>query len=421
MKPVRPFLCAAILAALCLTSGPAAAELWPPSTVVETDPDGDSRWAGRGRAFSEQASRLEEALERYREIERRGGWNKVPTDVAMGPESFYDCSRIAALEQRLIAEGYLRSGSTPPPPPRVTVPPPKPRRGEPPRPPPRPASCQYGRALTEAMKAFQADRRVLGIGQLGSQTMAQLNRPVEEIVNILERDVGRWRYVSLSPSGTYLLVNIPFYELIAYERGREGIRVPVIVGQKSWQTPLFSDELEYIVVNPDWGIPDSIAKQEIWPLAKRDPNYLRRQGITATGGSLRQKPGPNNPLGRIKFVMPNEHNVYLHDTPGQRAFTAAVRALSHGCIRLAKPIDLANYLLHDDPQWNPRRLQAAIASGKTQQINLREHVPVHIVYSTSRVNDEGRVELRPDVYEMNKRPAREAQRAPSDESLEAWP
>jgi len=139
----------------------------------------------------------------------------------------------------------------------------------------------------------------------------------------------------------------------------------------------------------------------------------------ATGESLRQKPGPNNPLGRIKFVMPNEHDVYLHDTPAKGAFNAAVRALSHGCVRLGSPMDLAHYLLSDQPQWNPRRLEAAIGTGETQHINLTHHMPVHIIYSTSRVNDHGRLELRPDVYGKNA--ADERTRHPSDESLEAWP
>ena len=419
MNMARKLLPAALFCASVLLGGPAAAQPWPPSTIDESGGDtGRGRADNGGHGSSEQALRLEEALGRYRDIERRGGWNKVPTDLVMGPPYPYECSRIAALERRLIAEGYLRRGSTPPPPPR----PAPPKRGTEP-PVGQGGYCTYGPALTAAVSAFQADRKVLGTGQLGSQTMAQLNRPVQEIVDILEHDLERWRHVSLSPAGTYLLVNIPFYELGVFESGREVLRIPVIVGQPSWPTPLFSDEVEYIIVNPDWGIPDSIAKQETWPMARRDPGYFRRAGIVATGEGLRQKPGPRNPLGRIKFMMPNHHNVYLHDTPEQRAFTAAVRALSHGCIRLAKPLELANYLLRDEPEWDPRRLQSAIASGRTQQINLRHHMPVHVVYSMSRVNDEGRVELRPDVYGMNKRRARDDERRPKsgDESLQAWP
>ena len=421
MIPAFHSIRAAIVCSGVLLSG----LVWPSSTFAQSDRD--ARWGGGDtvvRGSSEQARRLEEALERYRDIERRGGWGTFSSDLPLGPPYSYECSLLASLERRLVAEGYLRKVSEPPPPPPAPEPPKSGRRAKtPPPPPPPPPRCEYGPALTDAVRAFQADRKILGDGQVGERTRNELNRPVEEVVEILEQDLARWRTVALHPTSTYLLVTIPFFELEVFERGRQTMRIPVIVGQPSWPTPLFNDELEYIVVNPDWGIPDTIAKLEYLPQARRDPKYLARQGITDTGGGLRQKPGPRNPLGRIKFVMPNEHDVYLHDTPEQRAFTAAVRALSHGCIRLSKPMDLAHYLLRDDPQWNPRRLQEAVASGKTMQINLKEHMPVHIVYSTSRVNDEGRVELRPDVYKRNRKTARtEASVAQSsDEKVEAWP
>jgi len=427
MSIARKHLRSFLLSATFLLMGPAAATGQSPSGDDEGRYGRAPRTGAGGFGQSEQAQRLEEALERYREIERRGGWNTVPTDVAIGPDQSYDCTRIAAVERRLIAEGYLDRGSTPPP-----LPPSAPQPGKRPLPvKPQSASvparmghggpCKYTSALTEAVKEFQLDRKVLGYGQIGKLTMAQLNRPVEEIISILEHDLQRWQKVSLPSGGTYLLINIPYYELIAYEGGREALRMPVIVGQPTWKTPQFNDELEYIVVNPDWGIPESIAKLEYWPSARRDPKYLSRQGITTTGASLRQKPGPQNPLGKLKFVMPNSHDVYLHDTPAKKAFTAAVKALSHGCVRVGEPVNLANYLLRDDPQWDPRRLENAIATGKTMHINLAEHVPVYIVYSTSRVNDEGRLELRPDVYGFNNGFAREAAEGPRAEDLDSGP
>jgi len=420
MRIARKLIHAAILCASIVLSGSVASQAQPQPAAGEGDGDARGHWMNvSNHGASEQAWRLGDALERYRAIERQGGWRKIPAGPAMGPEYFYDCARIAAIERRLIAEGYLRRRSTPPP----LAPPPgqaAPRRSksspnEPPKGPPQ--RCRYGPALTAAVSAFQADRKVLGYGQVGALTIAQLNRPVQEIVDILERDLERWRTVSPEPSGTFLLVNIPFFELSVYESGRETMRMPVIVGQPSWQTPTFRAEIEHVILNPDWGIPDRIAKLEYLPIARRDPGYLRRQGITTEGG-LRQKPGPRNPLGRIKFVMPNPNDVYLHDTPEKGAFNAAVKALSHGCIRVKNPVELANYLLRDDPQWDPRRLETAVASGKTQQINLAHHMPVHIIYSTSRVNDDGRVELRPDVYGKN---SNELPRGLGDESLAAWP
>lgn len=351
----------------------------------------------------DQLPRLEAALERYREIERRGGWKPLPETQAMGAPFSYDCKLIAAIEKRLVIEGYLERMTPPPPPPPVPEKPALAFLGQKTPPPPPPPRCAYNQALVAAMRNFQADRYILGDGQLGAKTRNELNRPVGQIVDILEQDIARWRGVPLERDGTFLLVNIPFFELSAFDDGTETMRMAVVVGQKGWETPRFSDELEYIIVNPDWGIPEKIAKAEYWPSARRNPKWLTYRGISSDGGSLRQKPGPNNPLGRIKFVMPNEHDVYLHDTPEKRAFPAAVRALSHGCVRLSRPVDLADYLLRDQPEWNPKRLQSAIASGKTLHINLRRTMPVHIVYSQTRVNEAGRVELRPDVYGLNRR------------------
>jgi murein L,D-transpeptidase YcbB/YkuD len=385
------------------------------------DPRNDPRlegWTDIGSpGVPDQESRLEEALARYRQIEARGGWKAVPTDLTMGPEFTYDCRRIAAIERRMIAEGYLERGSTPRPPAPLPpgVKPPKQPKQPKNAPPPREPHCRYTDDLTDAIKAFQLDRKILGYGQLGGKTMTELNRPVEEIVAILERDLERWRRVPISPSGTYILVNIPFFDMRLYEAGEEVMRMPVVVGKKEWQTPQFNDELEYIVINPDWGIPETIAKLEYWPTARKNPKWLANQGITAVGGSLRQKPGPRNPLGKIKFLMPNPHDVYLHDTAEKGAFKASVRALSHGCIRLSRPMDLGYYLLRDQPAWGRARLDAAIATGRTQQINLTRHMPVHIIYSTSRVNADGRVEIRPDVYGKNRGlPRREEEPIPRE-------
>lgn len=384
MKTGSRVLLAATAAAVAVLAlgGPATAAEFPPPTPLLAD----------------QASGLEEALERYREIERRGGWGVFRSELPMGAPFSYDCRLIAALEKRLILEGYLDHRSSPPPPPPLADAKRKPSAKAPPPPPP---LCRYGPELVAAVSAFQADRYVLGDGQVGGLTKVELNRPVEELVDLLERDVARWRSVSLERSGTYLLVNIPFFELVAFEHGRETLRMPVVTGQKTWQTPQFRAEVQYMILNPDWGIPEKIAKQEYLPQARRDPKYLGRIGITSTGGSLRQKPGPRNPLGRIKFVMPNPNDVYLHDTPEKGAFKAASRALSHGCVRLSRPLDLAAYLLRDQPQWSAERVESAIATKRTQQINLREEIPVHIVYSTTRVNEAGRVEFRRDVYEKN--------------------
>jgi murein L,D-transpeptidase YcbB/YkuD len=398
MTNARKVFRTAIVCAGLVLAGPLAAQSQLKPAADDPRLAGWSDIGGEGAA--DQPALLERMLDRYREIQARGGWKRVPTDLVMGPEYSYDCGRIAMLERRLMAEGYLDRSTLPPPPPPLPpgVKPPKQTKNAPP---PRPAQCRYTERLARALRNFQLDRKILGYGQLGGKTMTELNRPVGEIIGILQQDLARWRDVPLSPSGSFILVNIPFFDLRVYERGEEMLRMAVVTGKKDWQTPLLVEELEYVIVNPDWGIPEKIAKQEYWPSAKRNPKWLANQGIVASGGSLRQKPGPRNPLGRIKFVMPNSHDVYLHDTPEKGAFKAAVRALSHGCVRLSRPLDLAHYLLRDQPAWNPERLDDAIASGRTMHINLTHHVPVYVVYSTSRVNAEGRLELRPDIYGRN--------------------
>lgn len=393
------------------SGGPAAAAVAAP---VQPPPPLEVHVAPQGIAAADQPRLLAAALRRYREIQARGGWEQGPTDYVIGAPYAYECWRIDALENRMIAEGYLARLSSRPKFPVVTeqavsgadgeaagVKKVSPEKGTAVVYPDY-VRCPYTRELAEAVATFQYDRKVRGTGQLTTSTMHELNRPVEDIIAIIEQDLERWMKFKPEDSGTFILVTIPFFELRLYQNAREELQMPVVVGMPSWATPVMDDAIEYVIVNPSWGIPTRIAKEEYWPHARRDPDYLRRQGIEAEGGSLRQKPGPNNPLGRIKFVMPNEHDIYLHDTPHQRAFDAKVKALSHGCVRLSQPLDLATALLDKDGGWTRSAIEASIASRASKRVNLAQPMPVHIVYATSRVNEAGRLELRPDVYGRNR-------------------
>ena len=194
---------------------------------------------------------------------------------------------------------------------------------------------------------------------------------------------------------------MPGFELHVVERGQTVLRSKVIVGGKSNETPIFDDWIRFIEINPSWYVPTSIVP-ELLATEERRPGYLARNGFQwrGTGGStatLVQRPGPENALGRIKFLFPNHHAVYLHDTPQPRLFGRSQRSLSHGCVRVEKPNELAMALLGDQG-WDMARLDRAYRSRKTQRIELVEPVPVFLDYRTAYVDAEGRLNLRPDLY-----------------------
>jgi murein L,D-transpeptidase YcbB/YkuD len=158
--------------------------------------------------------------------------------------------------------------------------------------------------------------------------------------------------------------------------------------------------MEYLELNPYWNIPQDIVKDEIEPALAKDPDYLERKNMEVVEGTgrYRQRPGPDNALGQVKFMFPNQFDIYLHDTPADHLFAKAERDFSHGCIRLEKPIDLADYLLKDDPKWTPQAIREAIDSGENKTITIPRPLPVHILYFTAWVEPDGTVQFRRDVY-----------------------
>jgi L,D-transpeptidase YcbB len=236
-------------------------------------------------------------------------------------------------------------------------------------------------------------------------------------------NMERWRWMPDDLGARYLLVNLAGFELKVIEGGRTVLAMPVVVGQPYRSTPVFSDVMTYVVTNPYWHVPQTIAVEDILPKARRDPYHLIEQGIRVFRGRggdavefdpravdwwglggqrfpfrLRQEPGPQNPLGRLKFMFPNEYEVYLHDTPSRGLFSRAVRANSSGCIRLADPIALAEYLLRDHPRLGQGGVRAVIESGRTLDFRLPEPVPIHLTYSTAWVDERGAVQFRDDIY-----------------------
>jgi murein L,D-transpeptidase YcbB/YkuD len=229
----------------------------------------------------------------------------------------------------------------------------------------------------------------------------------------IRMNMERWRWVPRDLGDRYILVNVPAYVLQVMERDRPVLSMRVIVGDPEHQTPLFSDEMTYIVFSPYWNIPPDILREETLPRVARDPDFLRRNNIEVVGTAgqgdvvdpesidwsdesatrnlrFRQRPGDDNALGLVKFVFPNHFSVYLHDTPNDRLFFKEKRCLSHGCIRIEDPIAMAKYVTRDQPEWTEPRIRDAMSAGREQTVKLKTPIPVHIGYWTAWVEPDGR-------------------------------
>jgi murein L,D-transpeptidase YcbB/YkuD len=243
--------------------------------------------------------------------------------------------------------------------------------------------------------------------------------------SLISANLQRWRRLPDAFGDRHFLVNIPEYHLYAREQGRAALDMKVIVGTPDNRTPVFSDEMEIVVFSPYWNIPDTIVAGETAPAVARDPRYLARNqieiiraskdGVTRVQPSdvdwndpealkqlaFRQRPGAQNALGHIKFLFPNDYNVYLHDTPADKLFARSGRAFSHGCIRVEDPEALAKYVLRGYPEWTDEAIREAMYSGVEKHVKLTAAIPVHIVYFTARVEPDGRLRLWRDIYSLD--------------------
>lgn len=321
--------------------------------------------------------RLRDALARYREIANRGGWPALPASLAKGARGV----GVVLLRNRLAAEGDLAL--------------PQDSQAS-------PGTDQFDEAMVVAVARFQKRHGLEPTGKLDKETLAELNVPVERRIRQIELNLERWRWLPSSLGDRYILVNVPEYRMELIENGRKAVDMAVVVGKEQSQTPVFSDRMEYVELNPEWNIPPKIANEEILPKLATDPGYLASHNMEIVGSDgntrIRQLPGPDNPLGQIKFMFPNEFDVYLHDTPADHLFSRSERDFSHGCIRLERPVQLAEYLFKDDPKWNGSQLREAIVSGEQRTVKLPQKLPVHILYFTAWVEDDGTVQFRQDVY-----------------------
>ncbi|MHA1538142.1 MAG: L,D-transpeptidase family protein, partial [Alphaproteobacteria bacterium] len=334
---------------------------------------------------------LRRALARYRAIDKAGGWPAVPPikGLAVGKSS----PGVAALRRRLVVAGDLKADTA--------------------------SRRLFDSAAAAALGRFQARHGLAGSGFLDVLTLAALNVPAPARVASIALNLERLRWVPDEIARRAVIANAAGFDLRAVENGKTRFYSRIIVGTCYQKTPQFVARITGVRFNPYWRVPQSIANNEILPRLKRDPGYLRRKGIRVLsdwGGAvldprkidwkklkrmpykLRQEPGRGNALGRIRLLMPNPHNVYLHDTPTKKLFERARRDFSHGCVRVARPVALAGYLLRGDPAWSLPAVKRAAASRRQRTVLLALPVPIYIGYFTAWVAEDGTVNFRNDIY-----------------------
>lgn len=352
------------------------------------------------RPSQAEYARLTQALQRYRRIAASGGWPTVPDGPTLREGEAGD--EIETLRRRLRATGDLSIDQSEP-------------------------ADTFDTTLHEAVVQFQERHGLEPDGAVGPATRQALNVSAEERVQQLVVNLERWRWLPQDLGRRHVLVNIAGFRLQVVEDGEEVMQMRVVTGRPYRQTPVFSGEISYLVFNPYWYLPHSIATKDKLPEIKKDPGYLAQQGFEVFRGwgadakpidpstidwsqlsernfpyRLRQKPGPLNALGQVKFMFPNSHSVYLHDTPTRGLFARADRSFSSGCIRVERPLELAEYLLDDRAQWSAEKIQDVLnaASSAERSVTLRERVPVHLQYWTAWA-EEGTIHFRSDVYQRD--------------------
>lgn len=259
------------------------------------------------------------------------------------------------------------------------------------------AADQLDAPLAAALRRFQRQHAIAADGVLGPETRAALNVTAAERVSQIDANLERWRWLPRALPADRFEVDIAGMDGTLFRNARPVLAMRVIVGHPRTRTPMFASRIEAVVLNPPWNVPDSIARNEILPLLRRDPGYLARNNFVSTGGRLVQKPGPQSALGVVKFDLPSPFGVYLHDTPGKAAFRLTNRTLSHGCMRLEKPRELAAALLAPDAV-TATELERIIASGETTRVPLQRPLPLFVLYRTVIVDEAGEPTFRRDVY-----------------------
>ena len=327
---------------------------------------------------------LRQILARYRSYAAAGGWKTVPAGATLKPG--VTDARVGAVRTRLAAEGFAAPATH--------------------------DANTFDEGLAAAVREFQTHHGLGADGAIGAKTLAEMNVPASALVDQLRINLERLRWVLVERTPRFIAVNIAGFRVYYLDDDRVQWTARAIIGKPYRATPIFRADMTYLVINPDWTVPPTILRNDSLPALRRDRSYLDKQRMDVVDRNgrivdpstidwphvtpknfpymLRQRPGPTNSLGRIKFMFPNEHFVFLHDTPSRDLFNRDERAFSSGCIRVEHPFELANLLLKDDPKWTTETLQQAVDSERTQTVSLQRPLPVLILYLTAVAFDGGR-------------------------------
>ena len=344
---------------------------------------------------------LQKILKRYIDIRNKGSWVMLPenTHLQKGDTS----QQVALLYKHLVITGDIKENHNN-------------------------SDSAFGDTLVEAVKKYQRSHGLAINGIIGDQETKELNKDINERISQIELNMERFRWLPHNMPQPYIMVNIAGFNLVLVDSNRRCLSMNVIVGKPYKQTPLFYASISYITLNPWWEIPESIAMNEMLPAVKKNSNYFAKNNIKVYGGwqsdanelstasinwnsvsasnfkyRLRQTPGSGNSLGRYLFMFPNKYNVYLHDTPNKNLFSEPARAFSHGCMRIEKPLELAQCLLKENTGWTKDRIMEVVASGEQAvNITLKKPVDIYICYWTSWVDDSGQISFVPDIYNYDK-------------------
>jgi murein L,D-transpeptidase YcbB/YkuD len=311
---------------------------------------------------------VKRALAELRARRSKGGWTRATDGPTLrrgdkGP-------RVAELRTILMERGDLPAG---------------------------PADDAFDQALVDGLERFQERHGLDADGVYGKDVLAALRVPLSTRIEQVRLGLERLRWLPRTSAGRRIAVNLADFKTFVLDDDRVTFETRSVVGKLYHETPMFTGRMTYLVINPYWNVPVSIMRNELLPKSKADPAYLATNHFEYDGTSMRQLPGPWNSLGRFKFMFPNPHNIYLHDTPARALFNEADRAFSHGCIRLEKPAELAALLLADQG-WTPERIRAAVETGVETVVTLEKPIPVYISYITAFLGPDGLMQYRRDVY-----------------------